>query len=36
VISCASKPVSSWTAQNLIQECREACGGSGYLKGFFI
>ena len=32
VISCASKPISSWTTQSVIQECREACGGHGYLK----
>jgi hypothetical protein len=31
-ISCASKPLSSWTTQQVIQECREACGGNGYLK----
>lgn len=35
IISCASKPVTSWTAQQVIQECREACGGYGYLKGIF-
>ena len=31
-ISCASKPISSWTTQQVVQECREACGGNGYLK----
>lgn len=32
VLSSVSKPVSSWLARDAIQECRECCGGHGYLK----
>lgn len=31
-LSCAGKSVSGWIARDTIQECREACGGHGYLK----
>ncbi|KAK7082183.1 acyl-Coenzyme A oxidase, partial [Halocaridina rubra] len=31
-LSSAGKPISGWLARDCIQECREACGGHGYLK----
>lgn len=32
-ISSASKPVASWLSRDVLQECREACAGHGYLRG---
>lgn len=31
-LSSATKPYCTWAAQSAIQDCREACGGHGYLK----
>lgn len=31
-LSCAAKAISAWIARDGIQECREACGGYGFLK----
>lgn len=31
-LSSAAKPVCTWSARNGIQDCRESCGGHGYLK----
>ncbi|XP_045533158.1 peroxisomal acyl-coenzyme A oxidase 3-like [Pieris brassicae] len=31
-LSCAIKPLSGWSARDAIQNCREACGGHGYLQ----
>ena len=30
-LAAALKPLSTWNALSTIQECREACGGSGFL-----
>lgn len=31
----ATKPLSTWSSQAAIQDCREACGGHGFLKGYY-
>lgn len=31
-LSSSGKPLCSWVARDAIQECRESCGGHGYLK----
>ncbi|XP_026329439.1 peroxisomal acyl-coenzyme A oxidase 3-like isoform X2 [Hyposmocoma kahamanoa] len=35
-LSSAAKPISGWMARDGIQNCREACGGHGYLKAAAI
>lgn len=32
-LSCACKSICTWNTQKACQECREACGGHGYLYG---
>lgn len=34
-LSSAAKPYCTWAVQQATQDCREACGGHGYLKGLF-
>lgn len=31
-LSSATKPLCSWTARDALQDCRESCGGHGYMK----
>jgi hypothetical protein len=31
-LSAAAKPLCAWIARDAIQDCRESCGGHGYLK----
>lgn len=31
-IVCCTKPLFTWICRNALQECREACGGHGFLK----
>lgn len=32
-LSSAAKPACTWAVRDAIQDCREATGGHGYLKG---
>lgn len=34
-LSSAAKPLCSWLARDAIQDCRESCGGHGYLKSTY-
>ena len=36
VVSSAAKPISGWIVKDAIEDCREGCGGHGYLKGMKI
>ncbi|KAJ9594894.1 hypothetical protein L9F63_013819 [Diploptera punctata] len=31
-VSSAGKPIAGWIVKNAVDDCREACGGHGYLK----
>lgn len=35
-LSSSGKPLASWIARDAIQECREVCGGHGYLQGYYF
>lgn len=32
-LSSATKPLCAWISRDAVQDCRESCGGHGYLKG---